>query len=332
MALKHRQSRRRFLSSAGPVLVAFALGSPAAFAQEPFPSRPVTIIVPFAAGGGSDILARLVAHELGNRWKSGVIVENKPGAGGQIGNAQVARAKADGYTLLLGITTLIQAPALYKNLPYDIFKDFTPLAQLATSTNYLVVPAASPVNSLKEYIAYVKARQGRLSYGSNGNAGTSHLHGALLDATQRLGMVHVPYAGSGPLLTALLGHQVDGAFVDIAPLRQHVAAGKLKVLAGTGNRRSPALPNVLTLDELGIPGFDPVGWFALLGPANLPEPVRKATVDALEEVLQSPDVMKKIEELGLAPAQLTGDAFGQRMREDKPKWEKMIEAGNVKVD
>lgn len=315
--------------------LALALGHSAPFAQTAataLSARPVTLVVPFAPGGGTDIVARVLAIDLAKRLNTSVVVENKPGAGGQIGNAFVARAKPDGHTLLLGITTLIQAPSLYKSLPYDAFKDFTPLAQLATSTNYLVVPASSPANTLAEFLALAKSRQGQLNYGSNGNAGTSHLHGALLNASGKLGMSHIPYPGSGPLLTALLGQQVDAAFVDIAPLRAHLASGKLKALAGTGTQRTATLPHVPTMAEAGMPGFEPVGWFSLFGPAGLPEPLRKLLSDATVEALRQPDMARRLQELGLSPAQLTPEAFAKSMREDLPKWDRMIQTGNVSVE
>ncbi|MEJ8845615.1 tripartite tricarboxylate transporter substrate binding protein [Variovorax rhizosphaerae] len=328
------QPRRRSVISLAAAALAGGLFPMLSLADSDttYPTRPVTIVVPFAPGGGTDIVARLLATELSRRWNVGVIVENKPGAGGQIGSAFVAKAAPDGYTLMLGITTLIQAPSLYKSLPYDVFKDFTPLAQLATSVNFFAVPVASPANSLKEYLALVRSRGGKASYGSNGNAGTSHLHGALLNATQKLDMVHAPYSGSGPLLNALLGQQVDGAFVDVAPLRPHVQAGKLKVLAVTGPRRSTTFPDVPTLEELGIPGFDPVGWFALFGPAGMPAAVRSKVSAATMDVLRAPETVKRIEELGLTPSQLSQQAFADSMRTDLVKWQKMIQAGNVSVE
>ncbi|MGC3987957.1 MAG: tripartite tricarboxylate transporter substrate binding protein [Pseudorhodoferax sp.] len=327
------RGRRSFVFSAGAAALASVLPHGRSFGSEPaYPSRPVTIVVPFAPGGGSDIVARMLAIDLSKRWGTAVVVENKPGAGGQIGNAFVARAAPDGHTLLLGITTLIQAPSLYRNLPYDAFRDFTPLAQLATSSNFLVLPASSPTGTLKEFVASVRARPGKVSYGSNGNAGTSHLHGALLNASQKLDMVHVPYNGSGPLLTALLGQQVDCAFVDIAPLRPHVLAGKLKVIAVTGPRRSAAFPQTPTLEELGVPGFEPVGWFSLFGPANLPEAVASKVSTTALQAMRTPEVEKRLEELGLTPSQLSTQAFAEAMKTDFPKWQKMIREGDVHVE
>lgn len=333
MDVASRRCTRRYVLAATAASLASALAPRLSLANDAgYPSRPVTLVVPFAAGGGTDIVARLLATELSKRWKTGVVVDNKPGAGGQIGASFAARSAPDGHTLLMGITTLIQERSLYKSLPYDAFKDFTPLAQLATSVNFLVVPAASPIGSYKDFLAYVKARQGKISYGSNGNAGTSHLHSALLNASQKLDMVHVPYSGSGPLLTALLGQQVDCAFVDIAPLRPHVLAGKLRVLAVTGPKRSPAFPDVPTLEELGVAGFEPVGWFALFAPAGVPQPIRATISESVIQAMRAPEIVKRVEELGLMPSQLTPQAFAESMQADLPKWQKMIQAGNVRVD
>lgn len=336
MTMAMLRLRRTQTSCALMLALTLALGPTLASAQGTaagtYPNRPVTIIVPFAAGGGTDIVARMLGNELGKRWKTGVVVENKPGASGQIGNALAARAKPDGYTLLLSTTALIQEPGLYKKLPYTAVKDLTPVAQVATSTNFLVVPASSPANTLKEFITYARGHQGRLSYGSNGNGGSSHLHGSLFNSVNKLEMVHVPFAGSAPLLTALLGQQVDAAFVDISPLRAQLNSGKLKVLAGTGPKRSALLPNVPTMSEEGIAGFEPVGWFGMFVPSGVPAPIRKTISDAVVDALKTPEIVKRFEELGLSPAQVAPDAFAERMREDTPKWEQMIKAGNVTVE
>ncbi len=297
-----------------------------------YPNRPVTIIVPFAAGGGTDIVARMLGNELSKRWKTSVVVENKPGASGQIGNAMVARAKPDGYTLLVSTTAIIQEPGLYKQLPYAVFKDFTPLAQIATSTSYLVVPASTPVQNVDEFVAYAKSRKGHISYGSNGNGGSAHLQGSLFNASNQLDMVHVPYAGSAPLITALLGKQVDAAIVDIPSLRAFLQSDKLKILAGTGQKRNPLLPQVPTLKEKGFSGFEPIGWYAIFGPAGLPEPIKQTISEALQDAMKQPPVFKRIEELGLTPAPLPADAFAQQMKADTPQWERMIKAGNVTIE
>lgn len=326
-------SRRSFLTaSAATLATGLAPTHVWAATESAYPSRPVTLVVPFGAGGGTDIVARLLATELSKQWKAGVVVENKAGAGGQIGATAVARAVPDGHTLLMGITTLIQERSLYKSLPYDAFKDFSPLAQLATSVNFLVVPASSPIKSFKEFVAFAQSRQGKLNYGSNGNAGTSHLHSSLLNTLLKLDMVHVPYSGSGPLLTAMLGQQVDCAFIDIAPLRPHVQSGKLRVLAVTGPKRSEFFPDTPTFEELGLPGFEPVGWFSIFAPSGVPEPLRATISSAVIQAMRAPEIVKRVEELGLTPSQLTRQAFAESMQVDVEKWKKMIQAGNVSVN
>lgn len=324
--------RRQLLATGASAFALMSASTARAQGTATFPGQNVTLIVPYAPGGGTDILSRLIATELQKQWKVTVVVENKPGAGGQIGNAMVARAKPDGHTLLVGITPMIQETSLYKNLPYNVFRDFTPLVQLASSTNYLVVPGSTPVNNLKEYIAYAKTRAGRGNYGSNGNAGSSHLCGSLFNSTQNLGMVHVPFSGSGPLLTALLGGQVDMAFVDIAPLRSHIGTGKLKFLACTTTKRLPVLPDVPTLAESGLPGFEPMGWFALFGPAGMAPAVKKTIADAVVAALQTPEIAKRIDELGLSASGVSLDAFAKVMKDDREMWAKMIESGNIKVE
>ena len=326
-------SRRFVLTASAAALTAGVVPRISlANADAAFPSKPVTLVVPFGAGGGTDIVARLLAAELSKKWKAGVVVENKAGAGGQIGASMVSRSVPDGHTLLMGITTLIQERSLYKSLPYDAFKDFSPLAQLATSVNFLVVPATSPITSFKEFVEFARSRQGRLNYGSNGNAGSSHLHSSLLNASLKLDMVHVPYNGSGPLLTAMLGQQVDCAFIDIAPLRPHVLAGKLRVLAVTGPKRSAHFPDTPTLGEIGLPGFEPVGWFSIFAPSGVPEPLRTTISSTVIQAMQATEIIKRVEELGLTPSQLTRQAFADSMQVDAEKWKKMIQVGNVSVN
>jgi len=297
-----------------------------------YPSRPITVVVPFAPGGGADITTRIVTQELAKRLEANIVVVNRPGAGTQIANSSVARAEADGYTLLLGVTNLIQAPFLYKELPYDVFKDFTPLAQLATTSSMFTMPSVRGVKTFQEFVEYANARKGKLNYGSTGNGITTHLHGAQLNSKLGLGMVHVPYAGTAPLINALVGDQVDCSFVDVAPLKPHVAAGKLNVLAATGPARNPLFPDVPTLAELGIDGFESVAWFSLFGPAGLPEEVIDVISINAYEVLKMDAVVDRLTQLGLVPSKLTRGQFMQSMVEDMPKWESMIKAGDIRID
>ena len=297
-----------------------------------YPNKPITIVVPFAPGGGADITTRIVSQELAKRLNANIVVTNRPGAGTQIANSAVARAQPDGYTLLLGVTNLIQAPFLYKELPYDVFDDFTPLAQLATTSSMFTMPAVRGVKTFQEFLDYANARKGKLNYGSTGNGITTHLHGAQLNSKLDLGMVHVPYAGTAPLINALVGDQIDCSFVDVAPLKPHVDAGKLNVLAATGPARNPLFPDVPTLAELGIDGFESVAWFSLFGPAGLPQEVIDVVSTNAYEVLKMDNVVERLSQLGLVPSRLNREEFMQSMVDDMPKWESMIKAGDIRID
>lgn len=297
-----------------------------------YPKQPITIVVPFAPGGGADITTRIVSQELTKRLDANIIIVHRPGAGTQIANSSVARARPDGYTLLLGVTNLIQAPGLYKELPYDVFEDFAPIAQLATTASTFTVPASSGITTFAEFMEYAKAKKGTLNYGSTGNGITTHLHGAQFNSMLDLDMVHVPYAGTAPLINALLGDQVECAFVDISPLKPHVEAGKLNVLACTGPNRTLLFPDVPTLAELGVQGFESVAWFSLFGPAGMPQPAVELLSEHIQEVLKMDSVKGRLHELGLVPSALNRQEFAQSMVDDMPKWAAMIKAGNISIE
>lgn len=330
--IKSFSRRCAVMTAAATVATALIPTLSQAAGEANYPNKPISIIVPFSPGGGTDIVARLLSAELGKKLNANMIVENKPGAGGRIGNDFAAKSAPDGYTLLLGITTLIQQPSLYKSIPYDAFKDFSPLAQLATSVNFLAVPSDSPIHSYSDFLKYVKERKGKINYGSSGNAGTSHLHSSLLNTLESLDMVHVPYKGSAPLLTALLGHEVDYAFVDVASVRPHVLSGKLRVVAVTGPNRSKTFPDVPTFKELGVAGFEPVGWFSLFAPAGVPESIQNLISTTTLEIMRAPETIERLDKLGLTPSQLSRKEFADSMKPDMIKWEKMIKAGDVRVN
>src|SRR5256885_6387980 len=234
---------------------ALCASSHQASAADPYPSRRITFVVPYPAGGATDVLARLLANKLQESWKQTVLVENKSGGGGVVGNDYVAKAQPDGYTVLVAITQIIQAPSLVAKLPYDVFKDLAPVTQISLSTIVLVVPEAQPVKSVKELVDLAKANPGKLPYGSFGNATTSHLYGELLKKNADIDMTHVPYRGSSPLLNDMLGNTVNAAFVDLTTASAQINAGKIRALAVGGEKRRTQLPNVPTLAELGYPGF-----------------------------------------------------------------------------
>jgi tripartite-type tricarboxylate transporter receptor subunit TctC len=238
-----------------------------------FPTRPVKLVVPFPAGGATDLTARLLAGKLAEAWGQPVVVENKPGASGMIGSEQVARAPADGYSILVTITTHIQNPALFAKIPYDALKDFEPISQICLSYLVLAVKPEFPARDLKEFIALTRANPGKHTFGSFGTGSSSHIVGERFARQQGLDMTHVPYKGAAPLVTDLLGGQVSSSWIDVSTATQHIAAGKLKPLAVTGPQRASMLPNVPTLGESGFPGYEPLGWVGMLVPAGTPRPI-----------------------------------------------------------
>ena len=240
---------------------------PLGFAQAAFPNRPIKFIVPFPPGGATDLVGRLLANKLQESWGQNVVVENKPGASGMIGTEQVARATPDGYTVLIGITTHVQNPAIFAKVPYDPIKDFAPVSQICLSYLVLVVKPDFPANTLKEFVALVKANPGKYSFGSFGTGSSSHIVGEGFARRAGLDMAHVPYKGSAPMTSDLLGGQVPCGWADVSTATAHIAAGKLKPLAVSGERRAPLLATVPTLLENGYPGFEALGWVGVLRPA-----------------------------------------------------------------
>ena len=297
-----------------------------------YPSRPIKFIVPYAAGGITDTVARLIATRLTDVWKQPVIVENRLGAGGLIGNEVVAKAPGDGYTVLIGITQIIQAPSLYKKLNYDVFTELTPLSLLTYSYNLFLLPAASPANNLKEFVALVKANPGKYNFGSFGTATSAHLHGELLNSVAGLDLAHTPYKGAAPLLNDLLGNHVSSGFVDLATAQPHLASGKVKVLAISGPRRSRLLPDVATFGELGYPGFEPVGWSAAFIPASTPKPVVAKLAAEINRIMHLPEVLARLDSIGAEAVGNSPEEFAAVIRTDFPKWAKMIKDAKISLD
>src|SRR3954454_15811649 len=254
-------------------VTALCASSHPASAADAYPSRRITFVVPYPAGGATDVLARLLANKLQESWKQTVLVENKSGGGGVVGNDYVAKAAPDGYTVLVAITQIIQAPSLVAKLPYDVFKDLAPVTQVGLSTIVLTVPDAQPIKSVKELVDLAKANPGKLPYGSFGNATTSHLYGELLKKNADIDMTHVPYRGSSPLLNDMLGNTVNAAFVDLTTASAQINGGKIRALAVGGEKRRTHMPDVPTLGELGYPGFEIEGWIGIFVPAATPKDI-----------------------------------------------------------
>lgn len=297
-----------------------------------YPDKQIRIIVPYSAGGSTDALARLVAGELTGAWKQTVIVENKPGAGGMIGNDLVAKAAPDGYTVLLGITAIIQGPHLFAKIPYDVDKDLTPVAQIGLSSDFLVVKASFPANTFEEFIKVVKANPGKFSYGSYGAATSSNIHGEMLKKQAGLEMTHIPYKGGAPQLTDLLGGQLDAAFVDVANLRAQIKSDKIKILASTGEKRSEILPDVRTFTEMGYKDFEPYGFFTFFLPSKTPKPIVDKLSNEILRLLRTPENKAKIEGMGLQATFTGADALAPLMKRDSEIWGKVIKEGNIKVE
>ena len=308
-----------------------ALSIGATFAQS-FPTQAVKIVVPFPAGGTTDILARQLAAELGQKWSVPVIVDNKAGASGTIFSEQLARTAPDGYTLMLTATHHVINPGLYKNLRYDTKTSFTPLAQVAVVPSLLLVNPAVPVKNVQELIQYGKDNPGKLSFGSAGTGGGNHLAGELFKSMTGVQMVHVPYKGAAPALNDLLGGTIPVMFDSITGVIQHVKAGKLKALGVTSLKRSVAVPDIPTLDEAGVKGFEANSWFGLYGPAHMkPEVVEKINAD-VREVLSTPKMKTLFIEQGAEPGTMTQPAFASFVNVEIDKWSKVISTANVKLD
>ncbi|RYF58518.1 MAG: tripartite tricarboxylate transporter substrate binding protein, partial [Comamonadaceae bacterium] len=303
---------RRFTLGAiasAAVLGAGLMASPAALAQA-YPAKPVTIIVPFAAGGTTDILARIIGQALTTELGQSVVVDNRAGAGGNIGGALAAKAQADGYTLFMGTvgTHAINA-ALYKKMPFDPVKDFAPLTRVANVPNLLVANPAQPFKTVPELISYAKANPGKLNFGSSGNGSSIHLSGELFKSLANVDMVHVPYKGSAPAVTDLLGNQIGIMFDNMPSAIQHVRSGKLVPIAVTTAKRSPELPNVPTIAEAGVAGYEATSWFGMFAPAGTPAPVLAKLNTALVKVLNQAEVKKKINEQGAETYSETPEQF-----------------------
>jgi tripartite-type tricarboxylate transporter receptor subunit TctC len=311
------------------IAVTALCASPQHASADTYPSRRITFVVPYPAGGATDVLARLLANKLQESWKQTVLVENKSGGGGVVGNDAVAKAQPDGHTVLIAITQIIQAPSLVTKLPYDVFKDLTPVTQIALSTIVLVVPEQQPFKSVKELIEYAKANPGK-PYGTFGNATTSHLYGELLKKTANIDMTHVPYRGSAPLTNDLLANTVVAAFQDLTTASAQIKAGKLRPLAVGGEKRRKALPDVPTMAELGYPGFEIEGWLGVFVPAATPKEIVKKLSDELARIIASPEGVAGIETLSLIPVGGSAEAFDKALRRDLDKWADVAKQTGVK--
>jgi tripartite-type tricarboxylate transporter receptor subunit TctC len=310
-------------------ITAFAFG--AASAADPYPTRPVRMIVGFAPGGGTDLTARPVAQKLSDLMGQQVIVENRPGAGGNIATEQVARASPDGYTLLMGtIASLAISPGLYGNLRFDPETDFAPVIQVVDATNVLALHPSVPANSVKELIDL--ARQRSLSAGSSGVAATGHLSIELFNLMAGVKLVHVPYKGGAPAMGDLVGGQVHLIFATAASAIPHIKSGRIKGIAVTTAKRSSLLPELPTISEAGLAGFDANNWYGLVAPAKTPRAIIDQLNAEVTKILNMPDVRTTLFNQGLDPAPGTPEQFGAYIKSERAKWAKVIKASGAKAE
>jgi tripartite-type tricarboxylate transporter receptor subunit TctC len=301
-------------------------------AAQAWPSKTITIVVPFPPGGTTDVLARAVSTKLSIALGQPVIVDNKPGAGATLGAAQVAKANADGYTLLMGAVHHTIATSVYKGLTYNFEKDFAPITTVALVPNVLVVNAKSPYNSVKDLVAAGKATLDKLAYGSNGNGTAQHMIGTQFQMVTGAQILHVPYKGSAPLTTDLLGGQVDMSFDTITPVLPFIKEGKLKPLAVTTAKRSSTLPNVPTLQEAGVPGVSIGTWFGLLTPAATPKPVITKLNTEIVKIINSAEFKKQMLDIGAEPVGNKPDEMAKQIKEETEKFAGLVKAGKVTLD
>jgi tripartite-type tricarboxylate transporter receptor subunit TctC len=305
------------------------LASPA---RAEFPDKTIRIVVPYTPGGFNDTLGRIVAQKFTDDWGVSAVVENRPGGGTLIGTDSVAKAPADGYTLLVVAFPFAVNPSLYAKLPYDTLKDFAPLILAGQTPNLLVVNNDVPVRSVKELIAAAKAEPGKLSYGSTGSGSSNHLSMELFRLMTATSMIHVPYKGSAPMVTDLLGGHVQVAFDNVPNVITQVKAGKLRALAITSPGRAASLPDIPTVAEAGVPGYEVGVWFGIVAPAATPPDVLARLNAELNKILAMPDVKQKFADQGVEPVGGTGERFGEHLRTQIEKWGRVVKESGAKVE
>jgi tripartite-type tricarboxylate transporter receptor subunit TctC len=313
-----------------PAMTAFTAN--AATGPDGYPARPVTLIVPFAPGGGSDNVARIVATRLTERTGGVFIIDNKPGAGTNIGNELAARAKNDGQTLLFGQVTLSINPSVYKTLKYDVKKDFTPVAHIANSPTVLLANQSLPAKSVQDVIALAKAKPEAINYGSGGKGTSVHLAGELFSSLTGAPMTHVPYKGSAPAVTDLIGGQIQLIFDTAPSALPHIKGGKVKALAVSGPKRLAEIPSVPTFAESGVPAFDAPAWYGLLAPAGTSAALVKYLNAEVEQILKEPATQQKLLQMGAVPAGGSPEHFGKFIQAETERWSGIIKKNNITAE
>jgi tripartite-type tricarboxylate transporter receptor subunit TctC len=327
------RNRREFTSALGGVVAASVAPRALAQATPDYPARPVRIVVPFAPGGATDVLARMIGGKLTEAWGQQVVVENKPGAGGNIGAEAGARAAADGYTLTLCAAGFMAVnPSLYAKLPYDPVRDFAPVALLVKAPLLMVVHPGAQARSVRELIDWARANPGRLTIGNGGQGTAQHLGGELFTAAAGIRAVHLPYKGSAPATTDLLAGVFDAQFDNMVTLLPHVRSGKLRALGVSSAARVPVLPEVPTIAESALPGFETGTWYGVVAPAGTPVPVLERLNREIARIVALPDMAERLQAMGLIPAVGTRAVFGEFIRAEIAQYGKLIRRAGIKLD
>jgi tripartite-type tricarboxylate transporter receptor subunit TctC len=308
-----------------------ALAAPAAQAQA-WPSKPIKLIVPFPPGGGTDTFARPLAAKLSAQLGQQIVIDNRGGAGGTIGAAAAAKSPNDGYTLFMGAVHHTVAPAVYKSLPYDLEKDLVPITGVAFVPDVLVVNNKLPVKDLKELIAFAKANPGKMNFGSSGNGTSRHLAGEIFNKMAGTSVTHVPYKGSGPAMTALLGGEIQMIFEGLGSAASHIRSNSIRALAVTSPKRSPAFPDIPTMAEAGMPGFESISWYGLWAPAGTPPEIVKRLPQEVAKALASPDLAQTWFQQGAEPGGESSEQFARFIRAEIEKWGKVARDNKISVE
>ena len=317
-------------------LVAFVAGlmvAPLVAQAQSFPSKPITIVSAFAPGGTIDFLGRLMMHRVGENTGWRFVLESKAGANGHIGTEYAAKAAPDGYTLLLGASsTHAINPALFKDLRYDVVRDFAPLTVIASTANLMAVHPSTPAENVRELVAYAKANPGKLAFASGGTGTSIHLSGEMFKSATGTDILHVPYKGSGPAMAAALGGQVQILFENLSAAVPHVQAGKLRGLAVTSRERHPLLPNVPTLIESGLAGFEVEGWFAMFAPSATPKDIQARLNAEFVKALNAPDVQEQLRSRTMTPRPMSQEQFAAYWKAEREKFAAVVARGNIKPE
>ena len=310
----------------------FVFAANPSYAQD-YPSKPILLVVPFAPGGSSDFLSRLIGAKLTEAWKQQVIVESRPGGAGNIAMEAVQRAKPDGYTLILGhVGTLAVNPAMFAKLPYDPIKGFIPVSMIATVPTLLVVNPSVPAKNFKEFVALAKSKPGTIYYGSAGNGSSGHLAMEYLKQAAQIDIVHVPYKGTGPMVTDLLGGSTQATFTGATPLIPHIKQGKLRPIAVGSATRIAALPDVPTVAESGLKGFETSQWYGIMAPAGTPDAIVRKLSAEINRILKSPEVVARLADDGSVAHGTTPEEFAAFIQLEQARWGKVVKSANIKPE